>query len=105
MKKTDPEVIELTQRIQALQPGQTDTVTFSRPVAFKVRNHVRKDLTRKEIGDNIVMSMVSPSCLMIHRKQKSYTQKLEDVLRKVMLAVDNENLYDEALMVLEEKNG
>ena len=101
--KFKEEKIQLTNVVENLTEGKVELVTFQEPCAGLVRDYVRKNLTRTGRGDNIVMSLISPFCMTVLRRRKSYTEKLEDMLRRVMMSVEDENLYDEVLKLLEEK--
>lgn len=101
--KYKQEKILLTNVVEGLKRGPGQLVNFDEPCAVLVRDYVRKNLTRSGRGDNIVMSLISPFCLYVVMREKSYTEKLEDMLRKFMMKTEDEKLYDEAMKLLEDK--
>lgn len=93
-------VQEVLNAISEMKEGEARTVMTEK--AYAVRQAVRKVLTREERGGNIVMSMCGPA-IVLYKKPRTYTSRLEDMLRRVMMSVDDENLYDEAMKLLEER--
>lgn len=69
--------------------GRTDTL----------RSYIR-DLIRKEDWSKRVNLAIDGDVLFVHIKAVSREQRLEELLEKMMLAVEDEQLYDEAMEVL-----
>ena len=69
-----------------------------------VRGTLRKLMRDKRQFDD-VSTRLNPNGITVYTKQESYEARLVRMLRRTLLHVDDEGLYDDALRLLEERHG
>lgn len=85
---------------EALATGTTKVLSYDVPNVKYLRNVVY-DVVRKRGVKSRVTVKLTDGVLYVIVKNKPYVERLEDMVRKMMLHVDDENLFDEALKLLE----
>lgn len=99
-----PKSVELAREIVKNFTGELVMYPMNERLARAVRNNVYDILT--EQGKRGTMNLVIKNeRLYVGAPVKSYNRKLEDMLRRVMIHIEDENLYDECLKLLEVPNG
>lgn len=88
---------------EILEAFEKNTATIShyqvdKPVSF--RKVLRSELNNYNIDLGRIKMMVGDNELIVFIKAMTRTEQLERLVRKMMLHVDDEKLYDEALEVL-----
>lgn len=102
-KRTTPASREarlLLQKVSTLAPGES--VFHESPYAAQVRSCLLK-LMRDHREFQGVRTALVDGGVRVLRPQRPYVHRLEEWVRKAMLYIDDENLYDEALALLEER--
>lgn len=88
--------------ISGLKSGEVWSRKYDEPIAHRLRDSVRRYLTIQGIGDTIKMS-VEPDrkTLYVSKKEPSYVERLENMLRSVAFSTDDEDLFDRIMKLLE----
>lgn len=100
-------MLDTTKIIKDIQSLKEDQYLVFRSInPSALRSRIRKRLTILGIGGNIVLSVSKDrKQLIAYHKQIPYVQKLENLVREMMLGIDDEQLYDKAMKLLEVKYG
>lgn len=102
MPKYNLPIENLVLKAASLGEGESYTTELEETPTSHFRKQFREHLTRKGFSGSIAL-IEDGKTITLYRKTKSYTKKLEDMVRKLMYETENEALFDEAMALLEVK--
>lgn len=95
--------VDIAKHIVENFNGELMELRLNEKAARAVRKNVYILLKEKGLQGTLNL-IVKSGELLVMKPEKSYVKKLEDLLKKVMFSLENEDLFNECLNLLEENH-